>query len=41
MRKKLHKQVNPNNKSYDKYYVSNYLSERVHYKKQKYINSVI
>ncbi|KAJ8664215.1 hypothetical protein QAD02_005252 [Eretmocerus hayati] len=28
MRKKLHKQVNPNNKAYDKYYITNYLSDK-------------
>ncbi|XP_023245306.1 zinc finger protein 277 isoform X2 [Copidosoma floridanum] len=35
MRKKLHKQVNPNNKTYDKYYVSNYSLDVTHKVKRK------
>ncbi|XP_011496538.1 PREDICTED: zinc finger protein 277 [Ceratosolen solmsi marchali] len=36
MRKKLHKRVNPNNKIYDKYYVSNYLPDHPNCSKKKY-----
>lgn len=38
MRKKLHKQVNPDNKTYDKYYITNYLLENVN-KKKKPVNT--
>ncbi|OXU26081.1 hypothetical protein TSAR_000197, partial [Trichomalopsis sarcophagae] len=34
MRKKTHKQVNPNNKNYDKYYVTNYINEPSNNKKR-------
>lgn len=39
MRKKLHKQVNPDNKSYDKYYITNYLLENIGSKRKKSMNN--
>lgn len=39
MRKKLHKQVNPENKTYDKYYISNYLLENVQARRKKIVNT--